>query len=145
MTDSRRRSVLRHWPFLAAAGWAAAVAAGVYWERLPAWVGWALLGLCVVAFVLHGGDKWRATRGGRRVPELVLHLFELLGGWPGALLSRHLFRHKTAKVSYRLVFWLCAAANAVALGGYLWFGDGFGDVVRDDVLTGDVLPETLGE
>ncbi|QDT15902.1 DUF1294 domain-containing protein [Alienimonas californiensis] len=145
MSESRRRSVLRHWPYLVAAGWAAAVAGGVYWERLPAWVAWTLLGLCVVAFVLHGWDKWRATRNGRRVPELVLHLFELLGGWPGALLGRHLFRHKTAKVSYRIVFWLCAAANALVLAGYLWYGDGLDNVVREDVLSGEALPGSLGE
>ncbi|NNJ25496.1 hypothetical protein LzC2_15660 [Planctomycetes bacterium LzC2] len=96
---------------------------------MPAWAGWALLGLSVVGFVLHGWDKWRATRNGRRVPETVLHIVELLGGWPGALIARHWFRHKTVKLSYRITFWLCVLTNAAVVGGVLWFGDSFGEKV----------------
>ncbi len=34
-----------------------------------------------------------------------LHLLELLGGWPGAFLAQQVFRHKTRKLSFQLVFW----------------------------------------
>ena len=57
----------------------------------------------LVTFAAYGVDKRRARRGGRRVPERTLHLFELAGGWPGALIAAATFRHKTAKRSYRLV------------------------------------------
>lgn len=134
MSDSRRRSLLRHWPSLVVVAWAAAVAVGVWRGHLPAWVGWAILGLSVIGFVLHGWDKWRAKRGGRRVPETVLHTVELLGGWPGALIATQAFRHKTAKFSYRVVFWLCALTNLALVGGLIWYGGEFGDVVREDVL-----------
>ena len=116
----RRRSAVRFWPYAVALFFAGAIAWAVWREALPAWVGWTLLGLSGVGFALQGWDKWRATREGRRVPEAGLHVVELLGGWPGALIARHLFRHKTVKVSYRVVFWLCAATNAAALGWWIW-------------------------
>jgi len=49
-------------------------------------------------------DKRAAGRGGWRVSERTLHLLELCGGWPGALLASRTIRHKTSKSSYRLAF-----------------------------------------
>lgn len=64
-------------------------------------------------------DKASAIQGERRIPEQTLHLLEILGGWPGALLAQAHFRHKTAKTSYQLAFWTIVTANiaAVALLG----------------------------
>ena len=56
-----------------------------------------------VAFLAHGRDKRAAIKGRRRTPEARLHLLELLGGWPGAVLAMLLFRHKTRKASYLAV------------------------------------------
>lgn len=61
--------------------------------------GWVLL-FCLLAFGAHVIDKRAAINGRRRIPEARLHLLELLGGWPGALLAMTLVRHKTRKVSY---------------------------------------------
>ncbi len=60
----------------------------------------------LVTFGLYWRDKRQARTDGRRTPENVLHLAELLGGWPGALLAQQAFRHKTRKVGYQVVFWL---------------------------------------
>lgn len=94
----------------------AALAALAVADRLPP----VFIALYAVAsglsFVMYGIDKNAARRGRRRTAEATLHLFELLGGWPGALIAQRLFRHKTRKLSYQLVFWGAVAANCVAVG-----------------------------
>jgi uncharacterized membrane protein YsdA (DUF1294 family) len=62
--------------------------------------------MSLACFVAYGLDKHRAVNGGRRVPERTLHLLAFLGGWPGAYLGQRHFRHKTQKVSFRIVFWI---------------------------------------
>ena len=61
-------------------------------------------------------DKISAESGRWRTPETTLHLFALIGGWPGALLAQRKYRHKTRKVSFRRVFWMTVALNCAALG-----------------------------
>jgi uncharacterized membrane protein YsdA (DUF1294 family) len=77
----------------------------------PLWVHALYLGMSIVAFVVYGVDKRAAGTGRRRVPETTLHLIAVLGGWPGALIAQQAFRHKTAKRSFRRVFWITVAAN----------------------------------
>ena len=82
-------------------------------QRLVGWWPWALgwiLIASLIAFVAHGRDKRAARLGRRRTPERTLHLFELIGGWPGALVAMIVFHHKTRKASYFLVTALIVAA-----------------------------------
>ena len=58
-------------------------------------------------------DKKLAEARSRRVPERWLHSLELLGGWPGALLSSEFFRHKRQKGSYMFVLYGIAALHGV--------------------------------
>ncbi len=76
----------------------------------------------IIAFGAMGLDKSKAGRGKRRVSELALHMFELLGGWPGSMLGQRTFHHKTRKVTYQAVFWAIVAMHLVLLAWtvYLW-------------------------
>jgi uncharacterized membrane protein YsdA (DUF1294 family) len=65
-----------------------------------------VFGISAAAFVGQWIDKRKAASGEWRTPEATLHLFELLGGWPGAFLAQRSFRHKIAKAGYQIVFWL---------------------------------------
>ena len=76
--------------------------------------------MSLVSFVAYGFDKRRARKDGRRVPEKNLHLMALFGGWPGALIGQRVFRHKTQKLSFRVVFWLCVALHLAIVGGVVY-------------------------
>lgn len=82
-----------------------------------------LLALSVATTLTYWWDKRRAERGGRRVPELTLHLLAFLGGWPGAWWAQRRLRHKTRKVPFQVAFWLLVAAHLAAVGAtaYLLF------------------------
>jgi uncharacterized membrane protein YsdA (DUF1294 family) len=57
-------------------------------------------------FFAYRSDKRRAEAGEWRIPESMLHMGELAGGWPGAFLAQRMFRHKTVKISYQVQFWM---------------------------------------
>lgn len=78
--------------------------------------------MSLIAFVVYGWDKRRARMDGWRVPEKTLHLLALLGGWPGALAGQKVFRHKTQKVRFQMVFWSIVALHIGLVSGllYLW-------------------------
>lgn len=86
-------------------------------------VGWTPvavpLALSGASFVACDLDKHRAARGGARFAEASLLTLDLLGGWPGGLLAQRLWRHKTAKASYQLAFWLIVAAHQAAAIAWL--------------------------
>ncbi|WP_024618727.1 DUF1294 domain-containing protein [Pseudomonas kilonensis] len=95
--------------------------------RAVSWVPMVAYGVVsAVAFLLYWSDKRKARADTWRTPENVLHAVELAGGWPGALLAQQLFRHKTRKVSFQVVFWFIVLLHQVFwidqlfLGGYLF-------------------------
>lgn len=49
----------------------------------------------LVAFVLYGIDKWKATHGKWRIKEATLIGIAIVGGSIGALVGMKAFRHKT--------------------------------------------------
>jgi uncharacterized membrane protein YsdA (DUF1294 family)/cold shock CspA family protein len=71
-----------------------------------------------VTFLMYGIDKSAAEQGRWRTSESTLHTIALVGGWPGALVARRVFRHKTTKQPFRTVFWFTVIANCAALA---WF------------------------
>jgi uncharacterized membrane protein YsdA (DUF1294 family) len=72
--------------------------------------------ISLTTYAVYGADKdsvqdktskWRA-------PETLLHGLELAGGWPGAFLAQHRFRHKCSKLPYQIVFWLIVSLHLYA-------------------------------
>ncbi|CAD5110393.1 DUF1294 domain-containing protein [Zestomonas carbonaria] len=86
---------------------------------------WPLLAyavLSLVSFVQYWRDKQSAQKGHWRTREKTLHLTALLGGWPGALVAQRVFRHKTRKLSFQLVFWSIVVLHQVAWADWLLGG-----------------------
>ncbi|MCK9685251.1 DUF1294 domain-containing protein [Scleromatobacter humisilvae] len=85
---------------------------------VPRWAALLYLGASVLSFALYAVDKAAAIDKRDRIPESVLLWLGLAGGWPGAIVAQQVLRHKTAKWTFRLRFWLSVVAN-VAL--FAWF------------------------
>jgi uncharacterized membrane protein YsdA (DUF1294 family) len=80
----------------------------------PRWVFGYAVAISAFTFWTYAIDKRRAIDQVWRTPENTLHLFELLGGWPGAYLAQRKRRHKCSKASYQFVFWLIVLAYQYA-------------------------------
>jgi len=122
---------------LGISGWLA-VAAGVFlflcllahWADIGSpginlwWITRAYFGLTLlmsaVAFPLIAWDKMLAKAAKRRVPESTLHLVEILGGWPGSFIAQQMFRHKTLKTGYQVVFSIIATFHIVIVMAIFW-------------------------
>ena len=76
----------------------------------------------LLAFLLYWSDKRKARADHWRTPENVLHAVKLAGGWPGALLAQQLFRHKTRKVSFQVLFWMIVLLHQVFWIDQLFLG-----------------------
>jgi len=76
---------------------------------------WMYSGLSMFTFITYAIDKSKAQNGKWRTPESTLHLFALVGGWPGAAIAQQTLRHKSQKKDFRFVFWLTVMANCGAL------------------------------
>ena len=92
----------------------------VAWMQQWHWPVWLYLCAGLATFMVYAVDKVQAKRGGWRIPERILHLMELAGGWPGALMAQRLLRHKSSKSSYQMVFWLIVAVHYCAWGAWFW-------------------------
>lgn len=81
--------------------------AAVLHLRWPlAWVFGGALIVNLLTFFAYHFDKQSALTGTRRTEEILLHFLALLGGWPAAFLAQRVFRHKTSKTRFQVVFWL---------------------------------------
>lgn len=77
---------------------------------LDAFGAW-LIAINLVAFLLYVYDKAIAGSGSMRVPELILLLTALFGGWIGGGLAMIWRHHKTKKVEFLIGFVICAALS----------------------------------
>lgn len=64
---------------------------------------WFLI-INIITFFLYYSDKQSAQEVSGRIPEKVLLLFGLFGGWNGAIVAQQLFRHKNVKQPFQTQF-----------------------------------------
>jgi uncharacterized membrane protein YsdA (DUF1294 family)/cold shock CspA family protein len=79
------------------------------------WVPVWYLALSTITFLAYGWDKVSARGGHWRTQESTLNGLALLGGWPGAWIAQHAWRHKSRKESFLAAFWAFVVMNLVAL------------------------------
>ena len=108
-------------PYLPSGGIALAVGLGMIlllmWGIGLNWYLAWILAWSVVTFAFYGYDKHQAIAQGLRVPEIVLHLLALIGGFLGGWGGSRLFRHKTRKPVFLVVLIIATALN---LGVFFW-------------------------
>lgn len=81
---------------------------------------YAIVGLLIVnawTVLRFWQDKQRAIAGERRIPESDLLGLALIGGSLGALLARHMFRHKTRKEPFSTQLFVIIALQIGAIVG----------------------------
>lgn len=83
--------------------------------KLPLWVLGIYLLVSSCTLIVYILDKMAARQNNRRTSEKTLHLLALIGGWPGAIIGQKLFRHKSKKLSFQVIFWVTIILNCAAL------------------------------
>ena len=106
-----------------AVGFLALIAIAGLWNVLPRLVLGLYFGFSALAFIAYAIDKSAARNNRWRTREDTLHLLGLVGGWPGALVARQLFRHKSTKHSFRTTLWVTVVLNCA---GLLWLMSPYG-------------------
>ena len=65
-----------------------------------------LLFINLISGIIFVYDKHAARKNSRRIPELTLHLLEILGGVFANFLLMYFLRHKNQKFSYWVWTWI---------------------------------------
>ncbi|MFA5985076.1 MAG: cold shock and DUF1294 domain-containing protein [Methylococcaceae bacterium] len=76
--------------------------------------------MSLVTFLAYAVDKTKAHKNQWRTQESILHFLELIGGWPGALISQQVIRHKNKKLSFQVVFWPIVLLHLAVWTDYLF-------------------------
>jgi uncharacterized membrane protein YsdA (DUF1294 family) len=77
-----------------------------------------LITINFTAFVVFGLDKMSSRMQGQRIPEIILHLISLAGGFVGSFAGMLYFRHKTKKMAFSLIPLACLI---IYLGIFYYF------------------------
>jgi len=105
--------------------------------QLPSTVLVAYFTLSTIAFLLYGADKSAAKKNKWRISEAKLHVFSLLGGWPGAFAAQHVFKHKRSKPAFMKVFWTTVTANIIVLALVAL------EIINVNALDASAIPQVL--
>jgi len=104
-------------PVIVAVSFLVFVGVAVVTSKIPPLILAVYLALSLFTFIMYAIDKSAAKKGAWRTKESTLHLLSLAGGWPGALVAQQKLRHKSKKLSFRIVFWVTALLNC---GLFIW-------------------------
>lgn len=69
--------------------------------------------MSLITILAYSRDKNAAQSGKWRTSEYRLHFYEILGGWPGALLAQRCYHHKSKKISYQIFFWMIVTCHCL--------------------------------
>ncbi|MEP6714829.1 MAG: DUF1294 domain-containing protein [Terriglobia bacterium] len=97
-----------------------ALGIATFYLSFPRWIFELYVIASSITFAVYAWDKERARLGEWRVAETTLHLMDLFGGWPGALLAQRVFRHKNARPSFQVMFWVVVLGHLTAWGWLTW-------------------------
>ena len=102
--------------------WIILAAWGIWDDRLPSWTVAAVIGLNVLTIMAYARDPQGARPGHWRMPETLLHLLSLLGGWPSAGMAQTILQYRSRNPSFATRYWSTVAVHfAVLLGWLFWF------------------------
>jgi len=120
--------------FIVSVGFLAFVAIVSFIGLLPPVIFWLYFIMSLLTFCIYASDKSAARKNAQRASESSLHAFALFGGWPGALFAQQLLRHKSSKMSFRIVFWVTTTLNVGGLGYLLSpYGARFAEALKQIV------------
>jgi len=113
-----------------------AYADGVWTGSVPLYpVALAYAAMSLLTFAVYRRDKEAEIAKEPQTPDATLHVLELFGGWPGAFLAQHLFKHKVREGSFQIVFLLI-----IVLHGAGWYLATDKEALRR---TTDALPKSV--
>jgi uncharacterized membrane protein YsdA (DUF1294 family) len=124
---SRGRGGFRRRPYHVGFGLLAVVVTAVLFGFLYLATTWHpyliwILALSAITFGLMVLDKLLAKSGDTRIPEVIFHIFTLLGGFLGQFVGRIVAKHKT-NLSRHPAFFIVFVVSAIIHGllAYYWF------------------------
>lgn len=102
--------------FLIVAAVLATMVGAALWHNLPLTY-LAAINLLTLGF--YGRDKHCAVKNKYRIPESTLHMLAVAGGTFGAQLGQIIFRHKTRKIKFKIIFVMIVLIHAGLI--LLWY------------------------
>jgi uncharacterized membrane protein YsdA (DUF1294 family) len=74
----------------------------------------------LITFCLFVHDKQQAIHHGWRISEKGLYATAVLGGWLGGWMAMTIFRHKTQKMIFMIIYGACNAVNVAVCFSVVW-------------------------